>query len=159
MIVSLLLTLLGLGILARLVTQLAIHALPAAAGLWFGLAAYHAGAGVIASLAVGVIVGAIVFAVGATIAGTARSRSLTIGVGVIFASPAALAGYHLAYRLSGIGAPAEGWREVIAMVGAVMLGIAAWRSISAPRPGSPGWMPVAPAHDTATSHPDAAGNH
>ncbi|MEH3158370.1 MAG: hypothetical protein PGN08_05175 [Sphingomonas taxi] len=158
MIVSLLLTLLGLGILARIVTQLAIHALPAAAGLWSGLAAYHASAGVIASLAVGVIVGAIVFTVGATIAATARSRSLTIGVGLVSAAPAALAGYHLAYRLSGIGAPANGWREVIAIVGAVVLGIAAWRSINAPRSGDPDWMPIVPAHDRATSHSDAAGN-
>lgn len=157
MIVSLLLTLLGLGILARIVTQLTVHALPAAAGLWSGLAAYHVGAGPIGGLAVGIVVGAIIFAAGAMIAGTARSRSLTIGVSVTFAAPAAVAGYHTAYRLSGIGAPADGWREVFAIVGAVVLGIAAWRSINAPRPGGPGWMPIAPTHARATSHPDAAG--
>ena len=149
MIVSVLLTALSLGILARLVLQLAIFALPAAAGLWAGLAVWHAGAGPIGGTAVGLAVGAGLFALGTVVNETTRSPLLRIAVSAIFAAPAALASYHLAYRLSGIGSPAEWWRVLIAFVGAVVIGSAAWVRLNVPRPGGPKGAMVARDHGAA----------
>lgn len=149
MIVSLLLTVVGLVILARLVLQLAIFALPAAAGLWAGLAVWHAGAGLIGGTAVGLAAGAGLFALGTAVNETTRSPLLRIVVSAIFAAPAALAGYHLAYRLSGIGGPAEWWRVLIAFVGAVVIGSAAWIRPNAQRPDGPEGAMVARDHGAA----------
>lgn len=135
MIVSLLLTVVGLGMLARLVLQLAIFALPAAAGLWAGLAAWHAGAGTIGGLTVGLAAGASLFALGTAVNETTRSPLLRCAVSAIFSAPAALAGYHLAYRLSGIGNPTDWWHVLIAFVGAAAIGSAAWVRLNTPRPG------------------------
>jgi hypothetical protein len=149
MIVSLLLTVVGLGILARLVLQLAIFALPVTIGFWAGLAAWHAGAGPVGGIAVGFAAGAGLFALGIVVNETTRSPLLRIAVSAIFAAPAALAGYHLAYRLSGIGSPTEWWRVLTAFVGAVVIGSAAWARLNAPRPGGPEGAMVARDHGVA----------
>lgn len=149
MIVSLLLTVVGLGILVRLVLQLAIFALPAATGLWAGLAAWHAGTGTIGGITVGLAAGAGLFALCTVVSEITRSPLLRIVVSAIFAAPAALTGYHLAYRLSGIGSPAEWWRVLIAIIGAVVIGSAAWIRLNAPRTGGPEGAMVARDHGAA----------
>ena len=42
-------------------------------------------------------------------------------IALLFAVPAAVAGYHAALGLAHIGIPAEGWRQAMAMVGAIVV--------------------------------------
>jgi hypothetical protein len=52
------------------------------------------------------------------------------------ALPAAVAGYHAALGLAHIGVPAEGWRQAIAVAGAIIVAATAWArmALAAPRP-------------------------
>jgi hypothetical protein len=52
------------------------------------------------------------------------------------ALPAAVAGYHAALGLAHLGVPAEGWRQAIAVAGAIIVAATAWArmALAAPRP-------------------------
>ena len=53
---------------------------------------------------------------------TPRSRHYRL----LFAAPATVAGYHATLGVAHIGVPSEAWREVFAVIGAVVAGITAW---------------------------------
>ena len=51
-------------------------------------------------------------------------------IGLLYAVPAAIAGYHATLGLAHIGVPSEAWREAFAIVGAVLVGATAWARMS-----------------------------
>jgi hypothetical protein len=61
---------------------------------------------------------------------TSRSTPVRAAVALVFTAPAALAGYHAAYGLAHIVVPAEGWREAIAITGAIMVAAIAWARLT-----------------------------
>lgn len=125
-VIGLILSVFGIGFFCWLFFALAIYALPFFAGLTAGLAAFHGGAGILGALAVGAAAG-----IGTLIAGQlafAATRSIIIrfAVALLFAIPAAIAGYHATLGLAAIGVPSQGWREAFAVVGAIIVGGMAW---------------------------------
>jgi hypothetical protein len=74
-----------------------------------------------------VVLGQLVFA-------TVRAPILRIVIALIFAAPAALAGYHANYGLSGLNTSSDLVREVFAVIGAVVIGATAWTRLAASRP-------------------------
>jgi hypothetical protein len=73
----------------------------------------------VGGLIVGFTAGAITLVVGQAIFASPVLRGL---IALIFATPAAVAGYHATLALARIGVPAGGWREVFAIVGAIAIG-------------------------------------
>jgi len=67
-------------------------------------------------------------------------------IGLLYAVPAGIAGYHASLGLAEIGVPSEGWREAFAIVGAVLVGTTAFaRMTLLARPNSdrvllPAWL-------------------
>ncbi len=55
-----------------------------------------------------------------------RSPLIRAAIALLFAVPAAIAGYHATLGLAHIGVPSQGWREAFAMVGAILVGGTAW---------------------------------
>lgn len=55
-----------------------------------------------------------------------RSPFLRAAVSLIFAVPAALAGYHAALGLAQLGIPAHLWQHVMAVIGSIAVGATAW---------------------------------
>ena len=134
-IIGLVLSVFGIGFFCWLLFTLAVYALPFFAGLTAGLAAFHSGAGVIGALIVGVLAG------GAHPRRSDRSPSQSVRppliravIGLLFAVPAAIAGYHATLGLAQIGVPSEGWREAFAVVGAIFVGGTAWARMTSVRP-------------------------
>ena len=119
--IGIVLSLFGIGFLCWLMFNLAVYALPFFAGMTAGLAAYHSGAGLVGGLIVGFTAGAITLVVGQAIFATFASPVLRGLIALLFAAPAAVAGYHATLALARIGVPAEGWREVFAIVGAIAI--------------------------------------
>ena len=61
----------------------------------------------------------------------------------VFAVPAAVAGYHVVFAVSQIGAPSLAWREVFACLGAVCIGVTSWMRLMVlveTRPFEPGGL-------------------
>ncbi|MGO8918198.1 MAG: hypothetical protein ACLQJR_20045 [Stellaceae bacterium] len=129
-IVGIILSVFGIGFFCWLLFTLAVYALPFFAGLTVGLAAFHSDAGVIGAIIIAVIAGGATLAIGQIAFATVRSPLVRAVIGLLYAVPAAIAGYHATLGLAHIGVPSEGWREAFAVVGAILIGGTAWARMS-----------------------------
>ena len=142
-VIGIILSVVALGFLCGLLFMLAVHALPFLAGATAALCSYHTGSGPIGAVVVGAIV-ALVTLVGGQIAVAAvRSSLIRAAIVLLFAVPAAIAAYHATLGLAQIGVPAQGWQEAFALIGAIIVGGAAWTRMtpSAPAGGGQGVTP------------------
>src|SRR5260370_15025137 len=78
------------------------------------------------ALLVGVLRGRATLAIGQTALATVRTPLIRVLIGLLYAVPAGIAGYHASLGLAEIGVPSEGWREAFAIVGAVLVGTTAF---------------------------------
>ena len=141
-IIGIVLSFVGLAYLCWLVFALAVCALPFFAGLTAGLAAYHSGSGPIGAIVVGVIAGAVTLLLGQIAFTTFRSPLIRVALALLFAVPAAAAGYHTALGLAYIAIPADGWRDAMAVVGAIIVSATAWARMAVTgRPMPDGALP------------------
>ena len=134
-IIGIVLALVGLVYLCWLFA-LAVYALPLFAGITAGLAIYHTGSGPIGAIIVGLIAGTITLIAGQIAIMTLCSPFIRAGIALLFAVPAAIAGYHAALGVAHIGIPDDGWRQAMALIGAIVVAATAWSRmmLSAPRP-------------------------
>ena len=117
---------LGLGFCCWLLFTLAIYALPFLAGLTAGLAAFDSGGGVVGALIVGFLAGGATLALGQIGFVSTRTPLLRVIIGLLYAVPAAVAGYQVSFALAGIGMSSGGWQMTFAVVGAVLSGFTAF---------------------------------
>jgi hypothetical protein len=147
-VIGIILSFVSLGFLCWLLFMLAVHALPFFAGVTAGIAAYHSGSGEIGAFLVGLIAGASTLVAGQMVVATARSPVIRVAIALLFAVPAAMAGYYAALGLAQIGVPAELWQQAFALIGAVAVGATAWARLALTVPpdtgrGDVGQCPVA----------------
>ena len=102
-IIGLILGALGIGFFGWLLFTLAVYALPFSASLTAGLAAFHSGADVIGAIVVGIIAGAVTLGAGQFAFSVAGSPLIRAAIALLFATPAAVAGYHASLALAHIG--------------------------------------------------------
>lgn len=126
MILALVITLVAVVALCGLMLNIVVYALPLTAGATLGMSLHSVGYGAPASLCLGALgaVGTLVlmqFAIGAT-----RSPVLIGLIGLLIAAPAAFAGYHLLLGLLRLFTPDAAFPNILAGVGALAFGIAAW---------------------------------
>jgi hypothetical protein len=119
-------TFVGLGFLCWLLYTLAVHALPFCVSVTAGFAAYNAGAGEIGAILVGLMAGALTLAAGQIAVAAFRSPIARTAIALIFAVPAAMAGYYATLDLAQISVPAELWQRTFALIGAVAVGGTSW---------------------------------
>ncbi len=133
------LSIVGLGFLCWLRFALATYALPTFVALTAGLAAFHSGAGVVGALTVGLLVGGAILALGQFVFAATRTPLRAI-VGLVYAVPAAIAGYQVSFALAGLGMPGSVWQAAFAVIGAVVSGCTAFSRLAllAPPPDGRG---------------------
>jgi hypothetical protein len=137
-VIGIILSFISLVFLCWLLFALAVQALPVFVAFAAGLAAYHSGSGEIGAFLVGLIAGALTFAARQIAVAAFRSPLIRTAIALVFALPAAMAGYHAALGLAQLGVPAELWQQAFALIGAVAVAPRhgrAWRSRTGPRPG------------------------
>jgi hypothetical protein len=131
-IIGIVLSFVALAYLCWLLFALAVHALPFFAGVTIGLAAYHSGSGPVAAIIVGAVAGVVVLVLGQVAFTTLRSSLVRAALALLFAVPAAVAGYHAARGLAQLVVPTEAWRDAVAIAGATIVAATAfmrmWRS-------------------------------
>ncbi|MGX8249766.1 hypothetical protein, partial [Escherichia coli] len=93
---------------------LAVYALPFFAGLMVGIAAFHGGAGVVGALIVGLLTGGATLAFGQIAFATVRKPLIRALIGLLYAVPAAVAGYQVSLALAAMGMPTGGWQTAFA---------------------------------------------
>lgn len=124
----------GIGVFCWLLYGAAIYALPFLVGAFVGLHAEQAGAGPLGSFVLGIGAGALVLVVGRAAFAQAPGPVLRVAIALVFAGPAALAGYSATSMLFGLASASEGWRETFAIVGAMAIGTIAWQRLAATLP-------------------------
>ena len=124
-ILGILLCMAGVVALCWLMFNLAVFALPFFAAVTAGMAAIHSSAGPLGAVVVGLIAGVGTLALGQLAIALAPSMLLRGVIALVFAGPAAFAGYHAIHGLAALTMPSEAWRQVFAVVGAVVVGLTA----------------------------------
>ena len=154
-IVGVLLNIVGLGIFCWALFALATHALPFFVGMTVGIYSFQAGAGPFGAIVVGFVTAGFTLVVGQYAFSVARAPIVRLVIGLLFAVPAACAGYDVTLALAHLGIPSEWWRESFAVLGAIAVGGIAWASVSmqtdpALRPGA-ALSPIQPPNGATTT--------
>jgi hypothetical protein len=127
---GLLLNFAGIGLFCWLIFTLAVYASPFFVGLYVFMLALRGGAGILGAPLVGIAAGGVTLAIGQTAFAMTRSVIIRAIVAVLFAVPAALAGYQVVFAMSQIGVPSLVWREIFACISAVFIGGTAWTRLT-----------------------------
>jgi len=131
LIVGILLNIIGLGVFCWVLFTLAIYALPFFIGMTAGMYAYQAGTGPFGMIVLGLVAGTISLSVGQLVFSFVRTPIPRVAIALMFAVPAALAGYHASYGLAGLTMTSDIWRQVFAVIGAIAVGATAWMRLAA----------------------------
>ena len=126
LILSIIVSVFGIGFFCWLLFTLAVYALPFFVAMTAGFAALHSGAGFIGAIVVGIVVGIVTLAARQLSFAIVRSPVIRAALALLFAVPAAVAGYHGTLGLSHIAAPSHWWAEAFAFIGAVLVGATTW---------------------------------
>jgi hypothetical protein len=86
---------------------------------------YHTGAGLIGAGFIGLVAAAIAFGVFAVLFAKLRSPILRLIVALIFATPAAIAGYALVHGVTYETIPSAIWRQIFCFTGGALVGVSA----------------------------------
>lgn len=104
---------------------LAVYALPFMLGLTAAQFAYRTGSGLIGAGLVGLFAAGIAFGVLAVLFETIRIPIVRLIVALIFAAPAAVAGYALVHGVTKEAVPSDIWRQIFCVVGGGFVGMSA----------------------------------
>lgn len=137
LVIGILLNIIALGFFCWALFTLAIYALPFFIGMTTGLYAHHAGAGPLGAIGCGLVAAAFVLVIGQAVFSFVRRPVLRVAVALIFAVPAALAGYYATFGLSGLTMTSDLWRQVFAVISALAIGATAWTRLVASPPDMP----------------------
>jgi hypothetical protein len=126
---------LGLAMFCILLYQVAVYMLPFAVGMQVALWAIDAGAGGVGGIVVGFVAGAMTFVIGQAVFASSRSLVIRWMIILLFAVPAAIAGYSVVIQVSELGlVPSPIWQQVFAVIGAAFIGGTAIARLAAPLP-------------------------
>lgn len=118
--------------MALLAYRLATFALPFMLALEAARFAYTTGAGWIGAAIVGFLAGVAAFGILVYLFATLRPPTLRLAVAVVFAAPAAVAGYALVHGVTREAVPSEVWRQVFCITGGVFVGCSALARLADP---------------------------
>ncbi len=113
------------GILCVVAYTLATYALPLMLGFAVARFAYHTGSGLIGASFIGLSAAVAAFGVFSVLFATLRSSILRLIVALIFAAPAAIAGYALVHGVTYEAIPSAIWRQIFCFVGGALVGVSA----------------------------------
>ncbi|UZD69371.1 hypothetical protein [Brucella sp. JSBI001] len=119
-----------IALLCVLAYTLAIYALPFMLGLTAAQFAYQTGSGLIGAGLVGLFSAGVAFGVLAGLFEMIRSPVIRLIVALVFAVPAAVAGYALVSGITKEAVPSEIWRQIFCIVGGAFVGVSAWMRLA-----------------------------
>jgi hypothetical protein len=120
------------GTLCVLAYRFAVHALPIMLGFQVAPIAYGTGSGLIGAGIIGLVASAVAFGLLSAVFVSVKSPIARAIIGLIFALPAAGAGYALISGISASAVPSEIWRQIFCIIGGVFVGAAAFTRLAVP---------------------------
>ena len=132
MVAVLIMCVMLIGTLCVLAYRFAVHALPIMLGFEIVRIAYGTGAGLIGAGIIGLVASAVAFGLLSVVFVSVKSPIARVIIGLIFALPAAGAGYALVSGISASAVPSEVWRQIFCIIGGVLVGAAAFTRLAVP---------------------------
>src|SRR5258708_17908606 len=117
--------LVGLGVLCWLLFTLAIYALPFFVGVAAGLCAYHTGAGPLGAITLALLAGGATLAAAQIVVAIVRTPLVRFVLALLFAGPAALAGFYAAQGLTALTMSSQTWSQIFGIIGPLVVGVTA----------------------------------
>lgn len=117
-----------------LLFRLSIYALPLFVAFFAASVTYRSGSGIIAAVAAAAVAAIILLVVAQLALAFAKSDLMRAAIGVAFAAPAAVAGYHGVHGIAVATMPPSAWQTVVALLGAAIVAAASWTQWSRVRP-------------------------
>ncbi|NBB24821.1 hypothetical protein GVM20_07135 [Porphyrobacter sp. SLTP] len=117
-----------------LLFRLSIYALPLFVAFLAGSATYRTDSGILAALAAAAISAIILLAAARLALAFAKSDLTRAAVGVAFAAPSAIAGYHAVHGIAAATMPPSAWQIALSLLGAAIIAAASWTQWSRARP-------------------------
>ena len=151
MIFAVLLTTDALVVLAWLIFDLAVYALPFFVGVSAASSAHAHGSGIVGAGIIGLVAGAPALAIGQTVSATTRSPVLRLAVLAVHLVPAAIAGFAVTSHVAAWTVTGGVWRTSFSVIGATVTTLVAYARLTSAPPGGPGG-----AHDRNCLSPPAA---
>ncbi len=118
------------GILCVVAYILATYALPLMLGFAAARLAYHTGSCLIGASFIGLLAAAAAFAVFSLLFATLRSPILRLIVALVFAAPAAIAGYALVHGVTYEAIPSAICRQTFCIIGGALVGVSALKRLA-----------------------------
>jgi hypothetical protein len=109
-IIGILINIAGLGLFCWALFTLAVYAVPLFVGTTAGFYLFQVGAGPFGAIVIGFVAASLTLAAGQYTFSVARSAIVRLVIGLLFALPAARAGYDATLAFAHIGVPSEWWR-------------------------------------------------
>ncbi|SDD80829.1 hypothetical protein SAMN05444678_12329 [Sphingomonas sp. YR710] len=107
MVLGILLSVTAIGVVCWLLFTLAVYALPLFAGITVGTWAYGTGAGWPGSSFIGLLAAGLMLGIAQFLFAFVRPVWLRLAIGLVFAAPAAIAGYHAIHGIAKHAMPSE----------------------------------------------------
>ena len=118
-------------LIAWLVFNFSVYALPFFVGLTAARLAFATGAGFAGAGVIGLFAGGVSFGLGHFAFTSARSTQVRLAVAAVFSLPAGIAGYASAYGIVQLCVSSGGWRQVFALAGGLTIAAIAYRRLAA----------------------------
>jgi hypothetical protein len=133
MVIRLLLFVIATILIGALLVRLAVHALPLCCAFLTAQAVHASGAGWAAAIAAGALAAIATLALAQLLIGMSRSPAARIAVGLAFAIPAGIAGYHAMRGIALVSMPESIWQHVLPWIAAIAIAAMAWLRLGAAR--------------------------
>ncbi|MCL9999960.1 MAG: hypothetical protein NBV68_11310 [Erythrobacter sp.] len=117
-----------------LLFRLSIYALPLFVAFLAGSATYRTDSGILAALAAAAISAIILLAAARLALAFAKSDLTRAAIGLAFAAPAAIAGYHAVHGIAAATMPPSAWQHAFSLLGAATIAAASWTQWNRARP-------------------------
>ncbi|MBK8631487.1 MAG: hypothetical protein IPN84_15225 [Sphingomonadales bacterium] len=109
-----------------LLFRLSVHALPLFVAFAAASATYQTDSGIVAALLAAALAALATIAVAQIGLGAIKSNFGRAVIGLFFALPAALAGYHAVHGIAEATMPVSIWQMVVSFIGAGVIAAASW---------------------------------
>lgn len=121
-----------IGAMCALAYTLATYALPFLFAVTMTRLAFATGAGFVGAGIVGLFAGVAAYGLLAYLFATLRSPILRLAIALMFATPAAIAGYAVLHGITREAIPSEIWRQILCIAGGIFVGLSAVSKLANP---------------------------
>jgi hypothetical protein len=126
MLIGFALTIVAVFLICALLFCLSIHGLPLFVAFLAGSAVYRSNGGIVAALAAAAVAAIILLAVAHLAMAHAKSDWTRAAIGLAFAAPAAIVGYHAVHGIAVATMPQSTWQFAVSVIGSIIIGAASW---------------------------------